>query len=113
MAGLFGGGLIDVADDIVLANAASGALMGVWADALGSLNSGQQTIAEWHVIPAMQDGILSDPEGFDAGTLEEAGYASHYAAFDALSETISEAAEAAEDARDNVQDALSIIELVV
>lgn len=112
MAG-FGGGIIDVADDIILANAASGAMMGVWADALGSLNPGQSNIAEWHVIPAMQDAILSDPEGFDAGSLEDAGYSSHYAAFDALSETIGNAAEAAEDARDNVQDALSIIELVV
>lgn len=113
MAGLFGGGLVDLAEDVVLANAATGAMMSVWGEALDGLNSGQRTIAQWHVIPAMQDAVLSDPEGFDAGTLEEAGYASHYAAFDALSETIGNAAEAAEDARDNVQDALSVIELVV
>jgi hypothetical protein len=113
MAGLFGGGAIDVAEDLVLANVANGALMTVWGESLEGLNGGQRTIAQWHVIPAMQDAVLSDPEGFDSGTLQDAAYASHYAAFDALSETIENAADAAEDARDNVQDALSVIELVV
>jgi hypothetical protein len=113
MPGGFGGGLIDVAEDLILANVATGALMTIWGEALEGLNSGQRTIATWYVIPAMQDAILSDPEGFDSGTLQDAGYSSHYAAFDALSDTIENAADAAEDARDNVQDALSIIEIVV
>lgn len=113
MAGLFGGGAIDLAEDLVLANVATGAMMTVWGEALESLNGGQRTIAQWHVIPAMQDAILSDPEGFDSATLQDAGYSSHYAAFDALSDTIENSADAAEDARDNVQDALSVIELVI
>ncbi len=109
----FGGGLVDVAEDLILANVATGALMSVWGEALEGLNRGQRNIAQWHVIPAMQEAIISDPEGFDSGSLQDAGYASHYAAFDALSDTIENSADAAEDARDNVQDAMSVIELVI
>lgn len=113
MAKGFGGSLVDIFDDDILAKAASSALISVWNQAYPSLNPGQVTIAEWHVIPAMEDAILGDAENFDAGTLEEEGYASHFDAFQALSDTIEQSAEAAEEARDAAQDALAVVEAVL
>lgn len=104
----FGGGIIDAMDDMILANVAVQALNMVFAEASGSLNAGQDVMVDWYVKPAMEDGILGDPEGFDAGTLYDDGVNAHWAAEQALSETISSAAEAAQDARDAIQDALDV-----
>jgi hypothetical protein len=74
-------------------------------ESAGGLNSGQSTILEGYVKPAMQAVISADPEDFDSGSLVAAGISSHYAADQALSDVIEAGADAAEDARDEAMEA--------
>lgn len=104
------GGLADALDidEAMLAGVATAAMMDVWAGASGSFNNGQLILMEY-IVPAMEDVILAEPSQFEAGDVEDAGLNAHWAADQALSDTISAAAGAAQDARDAVQDALDVV----
>lgn len=99
-------------DDGILGEAASRAMNAVWKGNSEAFNNGQLILAEY-IIPAMEEAIWADPEGFDPSDVAEAGYAAHWAAEQALSDTIESSADAAGDARDGVQNALDVAGIVL